>query len=327
MVRIRELDALRGIAALAVVIYHYTTRFELKFGYDYTTKYGEFPYGHFGVTLFFMISGFVIFMTLKKINSPIDFAVRRFIRLYPIFWICMILTFSVIYLLDIDSLKVSMPDFVANFTMIPNFLGFHFVDGAYWTLQVELLFYVFIFILLLTKSTNKIIFWGALYLLFIFGLTYFYRYSSFFFYGTLFLAGVNFYLIWTNNKDNYKNHILIFFCGIYPILIGDIATIISTILFYGLFYLFIYGKLRFLDTPILIFLGNISYVLYLTHQNIGHSIQLKMIEYGYTNYFLIIFIPLVVTISISALLVYKIDTPIRSKLLNKWKQRCITSLN
>jgi len=62
--RLRGLDSLRGMAALAVVLYHYT--------FGYTQVVGRHmpgldliaTDGHFGIYLFFIISGFVIFMTL-----------------------------------------------------------------------------------------------------------------------------------------------------------------------------------------------------------------------------------------------------------------------
>ena len=80
--RITELDGLRGIAAILVVLYHYTTRFSLKFNNDILSNITFFKYGHYGVQLFFVISGFVIFMSINKINSPFEFVYKRFIRFF-----------------------------------------------------------------------------------------------------------------------------------------------------------------------------------------------------------------------------------------------------
>jgi len=83
--RLAQLDALRGVAALLVVGFHYTTRFDQLYGHA-----GEpllsLPWGHYGVNLFFMISGFVIFMTLERTQRATDFVVSRFSRLYPAYW-------------------------------------------------------------------------------------------------------------------------------------------------------------------------------------------------------------------------------------------------
>ena len=57
--RIESLDALRGLAALAVMLRHYTTIFSVD--YDVPSNFNfEFKYGYLGVELFFLISGFVI---------------------------------------------------------------------------------------------------------------------------------------------------------------------------------------------------------------------------------------------------------------------------
>ena len=80
--RLLELDALRGIAAMAVMGFHYTTLYSHETGH-----LGELPfevrYGNYGVHLFFMISGFVIFMTLERTRTAKDFIVSRFSRLFP----------------------------------------------------------------------------------------------------------------------------------------------------------------------------------------------------------------------------------------------------
>ena len=78
--RINELDTFRGIAAMAVLLYHYTSRYNEFFD---STSVLSFSYGWMGVPLFFMLSGFVITLTVNRCKSPFDFLYRRFIRLYP----------------------------------------------------------------------------------------------------------------------------------------------------------------------------------------------------------------------------------------------------
>ena len=76
--RLLELDALRGIAALMVVLFHFTM--------DRPEMYYGFKYGVTGVDFFFIISGFVIFLTLSSTKNWKDFVVSRFSRLYPTYW-------------------------------------------------------------------------------------------------------------------------------------------------------------------------------------------------------------------------------------------------
>src|SRR5579863_10236295 len=80
--RFRELDALRGIAALWVVLYHYLTRYDEIYQGAEPSLLGHFvfPNGLYAVHLFFTISGFVIFMTLRHCNGASDFIISRFSR-------------------------------------------------------------------------------------------------------------------------------------------------------------------------------------------------------------------------------------------------------
>src|SRR5690348_5033730 len=73
--RIDGLDALRGVAALAVVVYHFTNsvrRSRLPSGGG--DVWFSFPTGAYGVHLFFLISGFVIFLTVRRAPTAVDFA-------------------------------------------------------------------------------------------------------------------------------------------------------------------------------------------------------------------------------------------------------------
>jgi peptidoglycan/LPS O-acetylase OafA/YrhL len=81
--RLLELDVFRGLAALAVVLFHYTTVYERTYDHHDEMLF-DFSLGHYGVQLFFIISGFVIFMTLNRTKSALDFVVSRFSRLYPV---------------------------------------------------------------------------------------------------------------------------------------------------------------------------------------------------------------------------------------------------
>src|SRR5947208_2292947 len=90
-VRFAELDALRGIAAVMVVIFHYTWRSEKVLPGANGFTHG-LSWGYFGVELFFAISGFVILMTLRQTKTSSDFVVSRFARLFPAYWAAIILT-------------------------------------------------------------------------------------------------------------------------------------------------------------------------------------------------------------------------------------------
>ena len=139
--RLAELDALRGLAAMSVVLFHYTTRITQLYGEPFTPTL-TFPRGDLGVHLFFIISGFVIFMTLDHTRSAADFVVGRFSRLFPTYWAAIALTFCLTAALGLPGRSVSALQALANAPMLHGLLGIPHVDGVYWTLEVELLFYL-----------------------------------------------------------------------------------------------------------------------------------------------------------------------------------------
>lgn len=138
--RLLELDALRGLAAAAVVLFHFTGRFDQLFGHAGRPLFFA-PWGEFGVDLFFMISGFVIFMTLDRAKNASEFVVGRFSRLFPAYWTALAITFAVVSLCGLPGEEVKFGAALANLTMIQGVFKFPHVDGAYWSLQVELFFY------------------------------------------------------------------------------------------------------------------------------------------------------------------------------------------
>ncbi|HVC96672.1 MAG TPA: acyltransferase [Pirellulales bacterium] len=139
-VRIRELDGLRALAALAVVFFHYTSRYDSLFGHS-TPLWFSLPRGDLGVDCFFMLSGYVILMTLDRTASAGDFVVGRFARLYPAYWAAMLVTFAVVTWAGLPGHEVSLGEAVVNVTMLQQLLGARHIDSAYWSLQTELLFY------------------------------------------------------------------------------------------------------------------------------------------------------------------------------------------
>ena len=130
--RYLELDCLRGIASIAVVLFHFT------FGYDnglksFNANHIYFTYGRMGVQLFFLISGFVILMTLDNSKNIKDFVISRFSRLYPSYW-CSIL-FTVIFIslfgAPFQLGKYTSSQICINFSMIQFLFKVKDVDGAY----------------------------------------------------------------------------------------------------------------------------------------------------------------------------------------------------
>ena len=145
--RIPGLDVLRGLAAAAVLAFHYTSRFGTIFGHP-TAPWILLPWGQHGVEVFFVISGFAIELSLESSSTARDFLVSRALRLYPTFWAALAVTFTVVGVFGLPERAASPLDALLNLSMIPASLGAKVVDGVYWTLERELRFYGLILLLL-----------------------------------------------------------------------------------------------------------------------------------------------------------------------------------
>ncbi|HEY9437146.1 MAG TPA: acyltransferase [Streptomyces sp.] len=158
--RLYALDALRVVAALAVLAFHFT-------GVDAATKanWGVNPkelfpwlfpvtsYGSYGVQLFFLISGFVICLSAWD-RTPGQFVRARFLRLFPAYWVSALAAFVVWRSLP-DGARTgpSISESLTNLTMLQVPLSAQHLVGAYWTLWAELTFYL-IFLLVIWKGLD-----------------------------------------------------------------------------------------------------------------------------------------------------------------------------
>ncbi|WP_233255574.1 acyltransferase family protein [Naasia lichenicola] len=161
--RFRLLDLLRLVAALSVVLYHYTAR-------DSSAWSGSLPlelwaplsgvtvYGFLGVELFFLISGFVVLMSAWSSDLP-GFVASRVGRLYPAYWFAVLLTGSLLFFdrsIDVGGswASVGPSGILVNLTMFQTAFGVPHVDGVYWTLWAELKFYIIVGLLVLVRVTR-----------------------------------------------------------------------------------------------------------------------------------------------------------------------------
>lgn len=157
--RFTELDGLRGIAALAVVVYHFTGAYNSRYSGDPRPTF-DFLMGAFGVQLFFLISGFVILMSVVNVKRPSDFVIFRISRIYPAYWLSLAMALVVIHLFDTPGERPTAVEALINLTMVQRWLLAPNVVEVYWTLAVELQFYVLMFMLLLItrcRVTDRII--------------------------------------------------------------------------------------------------------------------------------------------------------------------------
>ena len=283
--RFGELDALRGLAALVVVLFHYTWRAPQVLPAVQAIPWG-LEWGRFGVHLFFSISGFVIFMTLERTRSAADFAVSRFARLFPAYWCGVLLTALGVLLLGAPELGQPPSVVLANLTMLQGFDYIAPVDGVYWSLTVELAFYICMLALWKARQLHRIeavlLGWLALMIAWeLFpalpsrlGLLLNVRYIAWF------IPGILAYRIWTNQRRALQQ-LPIWLAGLGAILLGNQHVIWPVYLVVSAIYAaLIAGRLGWLRHPVLIWLGAISYPLYLVHQHLGYAMIAKLEALG-----------------------------------------------
>ncbi len=323
--RILELDALRGIAALAVFFYH------ASIYYKDSIYFSVFRFGLTGVDLFFIISGFVIFSSIQH-KTRMQFIKSRFLRLYPAYWIALTFTFLLIlfkyYEKGILNL-IPIKEYLVNLSMIQEFFHVQNLDGPYWTLYIELFFYVIIFCFLkkeiliyivlgVISITSLLVRFQIIPEILPFNFITMTPISA---QSSLFLSGILFYKVMiTKNKLYFIPILLSLICHIlilkshYKIAtIQDInfnEHIILLSIFFLVFTLLAYNKLSFITIKPLIILGNISYTLYLSHQYLTTEIlEYYLVKRNHMN--------LGVTIFLIALPIVLVLSFILNKLIDK----------
>ncbi len=328
--RVLELDALRGIAALAVAVFHCTNHYGNEIGHI-TPPVFSFAAGNYGVQLFFLISGFVIFMTLERTRTAADFVVSRFSRLYPAYWSAIVLTETVVYTVGLPQQQLAGWDLALNLTMIQQILGAEHLDGSYWTLQIELFFYVQMLFWFSTRQLHRIrwIVAGWLLVSLVSGLwqkatghPFSYTLGELLILREIpfFAIGILFYKIWKGSPDSRTDYLLIFASlAVIGIARPSIYLLVAAICA-GIFWLFVTGRLRWLRLRPFIFLGTISYSEYLLHQVIGFDVIWHLESSGYSGTVAAL-AAIVATAALATMLTFLVERPAMRAIRRAWKRR------
>jgi exopolysaccharide production protein ExoZ len=132
----------RGLAALAVVLYHCGNMMNLPQYSGAIGLNGIFRFGYLGVDFFFVLSGFIIYLVNAKMHGQISeiprYFVRRIARIFPAYWVIFLGGLLVNQLIQRDKVAITSTFLVAELFLVN--AGDLFIGPA-WTLQNELLFY------------------------------------------------------------------------------------------------------------------------------------------------------------------------------------------
>jgi len=149
--RYANIDGLRAIAALGVMVEHLfgdllrqTPPAAGPMNAVGNSLVHSVSLGRFGVALFFLISGFVVPFSVGGERPLVHFAISRLFRLYPAFWLALAVLATMAWLAGEPP---GIATVVANMTMAPTLFGQPWLSPIYWTLFIELVFYVLVALL------------------------------------------------------------------------------------------------------------------------------------------------------------------------------------
>lgn len=343
--RINYIDGLRGIAILLVVGFHAYARWPslLPYGNAYE-MFPLFNLGWLGVQLFFIISGFVIFMTLDKTASFNQFMYKRWIRLFPAMLLGTILIFSTAsFFYERPAGAPNMLSILPGITFIePSWWYLVFgldikpLEGAFWSLYVEFKFYVISGCIYFFIGRKRLV-------PTLLGLYLFYQLFSYLSITTdvytfdvllrighelslehfgWFTSGAIFYLYHENKKELFFLSALL--CSIISALFLKYFDVIIAAIMISIFFA---ASLRLtvlqqaLQRRFILFFGFISYPLYLIHENFMISMIIKFDEYAlWGNTFFYPILSLVI-LSIVSFLIAKKGEPFMVSCIKKTLKR------
>ena len=138
--RLGWLDGLRGYAALVVVLFHLSPS---VIGPDaHMAVFRVIDLGKYGVLLFFLVSGYVIPMSLERHGSLRRFWTGRLFRIYPAYLVAIVLVVVTTASVPAVLRTETVASVLAHATMLSDPLGLRGAVRPFWTLSYEMVFYL-----------------------------------------------------------------------------------------------------------------------------------------------------------------------------------------
>jgi peptidoglycan/LPS O-acetylase OafA/YrhL len=310
------INLLRGVAAFLVCLFHFIgysdIREDLFSSSSWISTIGSL--GANGVYIFFVISGFVIPLSLSKDNFKLTqlhrFLSKRFIRIeipYLVSILLILLVGLVFALKNNTHYTINIEQFIYHVLYLIPFSTFEWYNIIYWTLAIEFQFYIVIGLLFYLLSSEKKV--AILIGIMIFGASSFIGQDNrfVFHYSTIFLQGIILFLIKTKRIHSTKGAFFIGICILTTAYLHSIEiSIFSALTLIAINYLEIDNKItnRF---------GEISYSLYLTHGLIGGNILYLFSRYltSYPGKIILVILSLCASLVFSYLYWWLIERPSR----------------
>jgi len=279
-------DLMRFFACFAVVVYHFSYSCQDQ---GRTEMFSSFlgpvaKYGFLGVDIFFVISGYFILLTAHG-RDWLSFAAARFSRLYPGLVACGLFTFLISMVwINFCWRPLHFRDLLTHLSGLSFFPGlsghFVFLDTAYWTLLIEIKYYILVFLCLVFRIPFFILLIGMFFCSFagnVFPHFKYANYLTFYGFGGHFVVGGSIYLL---RQDRASRYLWLLFLGATGLALLHYFNHSGSTLYYNFVcaLVFIFCLAFLLPAgigfwnyrwPFTAFLGGITYPLYLIHHQAG----------------------------------------------------------
>lgn len=297
----KPIHGARGCFAFSVLVYHiYASGLPpVPMPWFINELFDSMKYG---VELFFAISGFVIIGTMQRARSPLQFMGDRATRIYPVLWATLPIAILSQELRNISpfegyNLIESIGLMIGNMLALGHVFPVPVIFGVAWTLSYELSFYLLGFIVLLGRRRGMNLVWLALAI----GLCYciFKPRALYFLAGVLVATGMAersplrylshapglcllaFLGFWQATSNETSPHIdpIYQWTRDFHWLTGPLAFLSATAAING----FVHGRglsSRVLQSAPLLWLGTISFSLYMWHTLILGTVKAAMYKFG-----------------------------------------------
>ena len=300
--RIASIDGLRGLAILLVLAFHTYARWSDYIPWVTTHKdFFLFKFGFLGVELFFLISGFVIYMTLEKCRSFNEFMFRRWLRLFPAMLLATILIYATsFFLIERPNGRISFWDILPGLLFVDDKLlnsvqglvHTKSIEGVFWSLFVEVKFYLIFGALYFYNKNNALRNLIALFLIcFVYvaaGMLFpfmtlkivdqvFLQLLSLQYFGWFCVGALLYKAHLSNDRMMALSSALLMVPTVLIMYGKGLNIVFFCTMIYVIFYFALTSKAvsSFFKSRVFVFFGFVSYPLYLIHENAMVALTIK----------------------------------------------------
>lgn len=324
MGRNKQIDSLRGLSVILIVFYHLLFRYQQI----YLDRAGlNYWMGVLGSYIFLIISSYFLVNSRKsdlgsgknRIIHSVYLVVHKLVRLWPTYFVSITLTFLITRLLPLPGRTCTLIEYMLNIPFLNGFIGIPYVDASHWYLTTLISLTTVISAFKFCEINNNVfsyIIWavcgGVLYkldlipILRIFGDVY---------------IGVALVGISIRKWNDSKKWIVVTIVGLlYTVFTSGILNVFLLIVAAVIVLLCVSERMHFINQKLLVYIGGISYPLYLCHQNLGFIVEYYL-NNNKTFSYTIGILSVIIVFCVAILFYYLVERPLQRYLKLHLKEK------